>query len=163
LWIAGFLTNHKRLLWAYWAFLKSDKLTRNQKKVLSILSLDVLLIPLPGAVISLNRMLGNLAVIEASALRIPVVGLLDSNVSGGFLMYPVPSNDDSFKVMFFYVLFFSKIILVGKMTRLVSFTNIKKYNRSNKDKKYMKLYNSKFDFDNKLFNVLNKYRIITNK
>jgi len=105
------------------SLLKAEKLTRKQRKILSILSLDVLLESLPGVVISVNRMLGNLAVVESTAMHIPVVGLVDSNVSSGYNMYPILSNDDSYKVVFFFVLFFSKIILVTKMTRFLKFKN----------------------------------------
>lgn len=110
---------------------------------------------LPGAVISLNRKLGNLAVVEATAMRIPVIGLLDSNVSGNHLMFPIPSNDDSYKVMFFYVLLFSKIILVAKMTRFLSFTNFyKKYHVIGDETKQLRVSNKI-----NLYNLLTEYKL----
>jgi len=43
---------------------------------------------------------------ECSFLKIPVVGLVDTNTISNYFSYPIPSNDDSFIIaVFFFILF----------------------------------------------------------
>jgi len=103
----------------------SSRLNRRQKRLLSILDLDVPLYALPGIVIALHHLSGRLVSQEATGLRIPVVGLMDSDYSPAGIMYPILSNDDSHLVHSFFVLLFTKFIMVQKMVRYLKFRNLK--------------------------------------
>ena len=56
----------------------------------------------------------NIAVLEASKLGIPVVGIVDTNNSPDNIDYIVPGNDDSMRAIKLYTKMVSDAILVGK-------------------------------------------------
>jgi small subunit ribosomal protein S2 len=51
----------------------------------------------PQAVVIIDLKTEVIAVREAERLRIPIIGLVDSNVDPGPVSYPVPGNDDSIR------------------------------------------------------------------
>jgi small subunit ribosomal protein S2 len=69
---------------------------------------------LPGAVFVVGMIEDDLAVKEATAKNIPIVGLVDSNVNPERVTYPIPANEDalsSIKLMLAYAV---KAVLEGK-------------------------------------------------
>ena len=53
----------------------------------------------PGAIVIFDIVNDNLAVKEATKLKIPVVGVCDSNANPTLVKYPVPANDDAIKAI----------------------------------------------------------------
>ncbi len=53
----------------------------------------------PGALLVVDVLVDNTAVREARKLRIPVVGLADTNVDPSQIDYPIPCNDDATKTI----------------------------------------------------------------
>jgi len=62
----------------------------------------------------------NIAVLEASKLGIPVVGIVDTNNSPDNIDYIVPGNDDSMRAIKLYTKMVSDAILVGKESIVVA-------------------------------------------
>ncbi|UJA20094.1 30S ribosomal protein S2 [Thermoleophilia bacterium SCSIO 60948] len=52
---------------------------------------------LPDAVVVIDLKTEEIAVREAERLRIPIIGLVDSNVDPGPVSYPIPGNDDAIR------------------------------------------------------------------
>jgi len=72
------------------------------------------MIKLPGAIFIVSVIEDDLAIKEATAKNIPIVGLVDSNVNPERITYPIPANEDalsSIKLMLAYVV---KAVLEGK-------------------------------------------------
>jgi len=62
----------------------------------------------------------NIAVLEASKLGIPIVGIVDTNNSPDNIDYIVPGNDDSMRAIRLYTKMAADAILVGKESIVVS-------------------------------------------
>ena len=62
----------------------------------------------------------NIAVLEASKLGIPVVGIVDTNNSPDNIDYIVPGNDDSMRAIKLYTKIVADAILVGKESIVVA-------------------------------------------
>ncbi len=62
----------------------------------------------------------NIAVLEASKLGIPVVGIVDTNNSPDNIDYIVPGNDDSMRAIKLYTKMVADAILVGKESIVVA-------------------------------------------
>jgi len=58
----------------------------------------------------------NIAVLEASKLGIPIVGIVDTNNSPDNIDYIVPGNDDSMRAIRLYTKMVADAILVGKVS-----------------------------------------------
>jgi small subunit ribosomal protein S2 len=87
-----------------------EELTRLEKKMGGIRNMT----KLPGAIFCASVIEDNLAIKEAQAKGIPVVALVDTNVSQEGIDYPIPSNEDavsSLKLMFSHMI---KAVLDGK-------------------------------------------------
>jgi small subunit ribosomal protein S2 len=52
---------------------------------------------LPQAVVMVDLKTEEIALREAERLRIPIIGLVDSNVDPGPVQFPVPGNDDAIR------------------------------------------------------------------
>jgi small subunit ribosomal protein S2 len=52
---------------------------------------------LPGAIFVTDTMHEHIAVHEANRLKIPVIGIVDSNSNPDQITYPIPGNDDALK------------------------------------------------------------------
>ena len=55
----------------------------------------------PGAVVVFDVVNDSLAVKEAVKLKIPVVGVCDTNADPTLVKYPIPANDDAIKAIQF--------------------------------------------------------------
>ena len=69
---------------------------------------------LPDALFVVDVGYENIAVLEASKLGIPVVGIVDTNNSPDNIDYIVPGNDDSMRAIKLYTKMVADAILVGK-------------------------------------------------
>ena len=69
---------------------------------------------LPDALFVVDVGYENIAVLEASKLGIPVVGIVDTNNSPDKIDYIVPGNDDSMRAIKLYTKMVADAILVGK-------------------------------------------------
>ena len=78
---------------------------------------------LPQAIFVIDVNRDSIAVNEANKLKIPVIGILDTNSSPIGIDYPIPGNDDSRKSIELICSLISKTII--KNTKNVSFKKIK--------------------------------------
>lgn len=69
---------------------------------------------LPDVVIVIDVLRDQLAVKEAKKMKIPVIGVVDSNASPLGVDYPIPGNDDAVRSLEFFVSKLSEAILAGK-------------------------------------------------
>jgi len=69
---------------------------------------------LPDALFVVDVGYENIAVLEASKLGIPIVGIVDTNNSPDNIDYIVPGNDDSMRAIRLYTKMVADAILVGK-------------------------------------------------
>jgi small subunit ribosomal protein S2 len=69
---------------------------------------------LPDALFVVDVGYENIAILEASKLGIPVVGIVDTNNSPDNIEYIVPGNDDSMRAIKLYTKMVADAILVGK-------------------------------------------------
>ncbi|MEI9966306.1 MAG: 30S ribosomal protein S2 [Candidatus Moraniibacteriota bacterium] len=70
---------------------KTEEIERLEKKVGGIRTLA----DLPGAIVIADVKEAGLAVQEAAKLKIPLVGIVDSNTNPDSIDYPIPGNDDA--------------------------------------------------------------------
>jgi small subunit ribosomal protein S2 len=52
---------------------------------------------LPDAVWVVDTVIEEIAVKEANRLKIPVIGILDTNCDPDLVQYPIPGNDDAIR------------------------------------------------------------------
>ena len=72
-------------------------LNKQKKKLLAVLGGIREMRDLPGMLVILDTRNEHIAVHEARKLRIPVVGLVDSNSNPEEIDFPIPGNDDAIK------------------------------------------------------------------
>ena len=68
---------------------------------------------LPDILVVIDTNKESIAVLEANKLGIPVVAILDTNVSPKGIQYPVPGNDDALRAINLYLSLFSKAVIDG--------------------------------------------------
>lgn len=68
----------------------------------------------PGAIFAAGVIEDHLAIKEARAKNIPIVAIVDSNVSPEGIDYPIPANDDAVSSLRLIVGYITKAILEGK-------------------------------------------------
>lgn len=88
----------------------AEELSRLEKKMGGIKNMT----RFPGAVFAASAIEDSLAIKEAQAKNIPVIALIDTNVSPEGIDYPIPANEDavsSIKLMLGYI---AKAVLEGK-------------------------------------------------
>lgn len=130
-WIPGLLTNFEtvRRRIKYFRDLKQgreagdwDKYTKKERLVLTR-TLEKLenafggveqLMKLPDVVIVFDAVRDTLSLKEARRLKIPTVGICDSNADPDLLTYPIPGNDDAIKSLKFFVEKLSHAVAEGK-------------------------------------------------
>jgi ribosomal protein S2 len=66
---------------------------------------------LPDLIILFTK--NQLVVNEAAALNIPLMGLVDTNNDFSKITYPIPSNDDSIKTLYFFIKLIEKTLLIA--------------------------------------------------
>jgi hypothetical protein len=62
---------------------------------------------------------------EFKSSRVPLITLLDSNLNGRFVDFFIPSNDDSFSILFFYKGLFENTLKFAFLKRLLFFIEFK--------------------------------------
>lgn len=72
------------------------------------------MVGLPDALFVIDVGFENIAIKEAKKLKIPVVGIVDTNNDPEVVDYPIPGNDDSRKSIELYVSSFAQIIIDAK-------------------------------------------------
>ncbi len=72
---------------------------------------------LPDAVFVVDALRDRIAVNEANKMKIPVVGIVDSNANPDGVNYPIPGNDDAVKSLTYLIQKLKYGILEGKGTR----------------------------------------------
>lgn len=119
-WIPGLITNFSTLKTRikYLADLKSqeasggfDKYTKKEasklKKIIDKLQISLggvqNLTARPDVVFVLDALRDRIVVKEAKRLRIPVVGIVDSNADPTIVNYPIPGNDDALKSLTYFI------------------------------------------------------------
>ncbi len=68
---------------------------------------------LPDLLVVLDTNKESIAVLEAKRLKIPIVGIIDTNSNPDDIDYPVPGNDDATRAIQLYCHLFSAAILEG--------------------------------------------------
>ncbi len=74
----------------------------------------------PDAIVILDTNKEDIAVKEANTLKIPIVGILDSNSDPAGIDYPIPGNDDAIRAITLYCDLAVKAILDGVQQQLTS-------------------------------------------
>lgn len=139
-WLGGMLTNfetiHKSLkqlekleeLQKSEEFSKYTKKERQRteekiKKTLSIFSGIRNMNKLPDALFIIDTAKENVAVLEARRMKIPIVGICDTNANPDLIDYPIPANDDSEKTI---------QLIMTKLEEELKTKDIKKDNKKEK-------------------------------
>lgn len=139
-WLGGMLTNfetiHKSLkqlekleeLQKSEEFSKYTKKERQRteekiKKTLSIFSGIRNMNKLPDALFIVDTAKENVAVLEARRMKIPIVGICDTNANPDLIDYPIPANDDSEKTI---------QLIMTKLEEELKTKDIKKDNKKEK-------------------------------
>jgi len=77
---------------------------------------------LPQAIFIIDSKKEDIAVKEAQKLKIPVIGLIDTNCDPDLIDYPIPGNDDALKSIRLIALLITESILEGRKQYLTSET-----------------------------------------
>lgn len=80
----------------------------------------VTLARLPQVVFIVDTHKETSAVAEANRLRVPVVGIVDTNANPDLVDYPIPANDDAVKSIGIFVDFVAKAVDEGKKQKVKS-------------------------------------------
>lgn len=130
-WMGGTLTNNVTIrksiqkMYDLDKILKSDAVGGLKKKELSIMSRDCTRLhrdldgiadmkKLPAAMVVIDVCNDDIAVSEANKLRIPIVGICDTNANPDLINYPVAANDDAVKSIKIITDLFRDAILIAK-------------------------------------------------
>lgn len=130
-WMPGLLTNFEtiRRRIKYFRDLKQAKdsgewdkytkrerldLSRALKKLEDAFSGVENMLRLPDAVVVFDAIHDELVLREAKRLKIPTIGICDSNADPDLLAFPIPGNDDAIKSLKFFVDQVTNAILEGK-------------------------------------------------
>ncbi len=74
---------------------------------------------LPGAIFVTGVMEDRLAIKEAIKMKVPIIGLVDTNVNPENIDYPIPANEDAVSSLKLLVAYITKAVLEGKKTASV--------------------------------------------
>lgn len=91
-----------------------SKLTRERRKIFRNLSGIRNMNRLPGAVVVIDAKREHIACAEAHKLKIPVVGLLDTDSDPDLVDIPIPGNDDAMRAIDLVMDALAKAIAEGK-------------------------------------------------
>jgi len=70
----------------------------------------------PDLLFIIDTKLEHIAVSEANLLKIPVIGIVDSNSDPDIIDYPIPANDDGVKSVQFLLENFKKVLVINEET-----------------------------------------------
>lgn len=96
------------------------KLTKEKDKLLRDLNGIRDMGGLPQAIFIIDSKKEDIAVKEARKLKIPIIGLIDTNCDPDLIDYPIPGNDDALKSIRLIVLLITESILEGRKQYLTS-------------------------------------------
>lgn len=130
-WIPGLLTNYStiRQRIRYLKDLKEKEATGEFEKYTkkeagdfrkTIVKLEAALggvqdmLKIPDIVFVCDGVRDKNALKEASRLKIPCVGVVDTNADPDFFLYPIPGNDDAIKSLEFFITKVAEAVLEGK-------------------------------------------------
>ena len=134
-WMGGFLTNHKTIgvqvkrLKDLETRMESGEIANKysklevQKTQKRIDGLNLVyggiknLDGLPGLVFMVDMFGDAIAVAEANKLKIPIVGLVDTNIDPRLATYPIPANDDAIKSLQIITEFIQAAVVAGQAQR----------------------------------------------
>lgn len=136
-WLGGMLTNWKTVSQSIKRLKEFDELLENaenltltKKELLKMrLERDKLELVLggiremggiPDAVIILDVNKDHIAIEEANKLKIPVIGILDSNSDPEGVNFPIPGNDDATRAIALYADLFSQAVLAGLQAEMLA-------------------------------------------
>ena len=137
-WMGGFLTNHKTIgvqvkrLKSLEMRMESGEIANKYSK-LEVLKtqkqIDKLnlvyggiknLDGLPGIVVVVDMIGDSIAVAEANKLKIPIVGLVDTNVDPRLATHPIPANDDAIKSLQIIIEAIGAAVVAGQAQKAAS-------------------------------------------
>lgn len=95
---------------------KMEEIERLEKKVGGIKGME----ELPGAIVIADVKEADLVVSEARKMRVPVVGIVDTNTDPGSVDYPIPGNDDALSSLRILLGALGKAIVVAKDAALAA-------------------------------------------
>lgn len=136
-WLGGMLTNWKTVSLSIKRLKELDELLENaenltltKKELLKVrLERDKLELilggiremgGLPDVVVILDVNKDHIAIEEANKLKIPVIGILDSNSDPAGITYPIPGNDDATRAITLYANLFSHAVLEGLQVEMLA-------------------------------------------
>ena len=96
------------------------KLTQEKDKLLRDLNGIREMGGLPQAIFIIDSKKEDIAVKEAHKLKIPIIGLIDTNCDPDLIDYPIPGNDDALKSIRLIALLITESILEGRKQYLTS-------------------------------------------
>ncbi|MFA5499138.1 MAG: 30S ribosomal protein S2 [Candidatus Cloacimonadia bacterium] len=79
--------------------LEATRMKRNYDKILNALGGIRGMDALPSAVVIIDTMYEEIAVLEARKLKIPIVGMVDTNCDPDLIDYVIPANDDAIRAI----------------------------------------------------------------
>lgn len=128
-WVSGTLSNFKGV-WRYFNLylrkFKFNELTLNQQKLKVSLQGLSFLKSKPRMVFFGNYFYGYHGAKEALRTKCGPICVVDSDIFPDHVLYPLPSNDDSFSANEFYIRIIAKSALIGKLYYVMRFYKYKK-------------------------------------
>lgn len=98
--------------------LEATKMKRTYDKILFGLDGIREMDKLPGAVIIVDIIKENIALLEAKKLGIPIVAMVDTNADPDFVDYVIPSNDDAIRAIQLITDVMANAVIEGKQALL---------------------------------------------
>ncbi len=88
---------------------------------------------LPGVIIIIDSNFEDIAVYEAKKLKIPIVGIVDTNADPDGIAYPVPGNDDAIRSIKLFVSKFSEAVQAGLEKKVANEIKLENENKDDVD------------------------------
>ncbi|OGS34642.1 MAG: 30S ribosomal protein S2 [Elusimicrobia bacterium RIFOXYB2_FULL_49_7] len=101
-----------------------NRLRKKRERILNFLAGVKEMKGLPGAVVIVDILKEHISLLEARRLKIPVIGILDTNADPTKVEFPIPANDDSLKTV---------QLILDSLADVIAATPIKVVQRDNKD------------------------------
>ena len=108
---------------------------------------------IPDIIIVFDAVKDKLAILEANKLKIPVIGILDTNADPDLIDFPIPGNDDALRSINLYAALFKSTMI--EAAKNMSFSDkekdlkINQENKSSSDVKVAKEKDLKINQENK--------------
>lgn len=94
------------------------QLEREKNKLIKVLDGIRNMDRVPGMIFMLDTRKEKIAQSEAAKLRIPIVGVCDTNSDPDKIQYPIPGNDDAIRSIKFFASYVADTVLEAKTTAL---------------------------------------------